>query len=240
MSQPIASSNYGQRETIEYEPYSGWTFVALALGILSAVALAGPILWFVPVFAATVAIIALRKIGVSDRRLSGWHIALLGLLLAIFFGIAGPARFISRRYYLETRAARFADKFMELLQQNKPLAAFQLTLPAGVRKPLTADQTEPDTKDAKVQKAYTEFLKLATLKSLLEDGQQTKVELSSAILATSDDARDDVIVYYRIRFPSDSAVKTTNVFMDVARGLAYGSHTEQWQIIPPAFREVTQ
>jgi hypothetical protein len=240
MSQPTASSNYGQSDTIEYEPYSGWAFVAFVLGVLSAVALAGPILWLVPVFAVVVALIALRKIKASDRRFSGRYIALLGLLLAIFFGIAGPARLVSRRYFLEARAARFAGKFMELLQQNQPLAAFQLTMPAGLRKPLAADQKDLDTKDATTRKAYIEFLKSAPLKSFLEDGQQAKIELASATFAASNDVRDDVFVCYRIHFPSDGAAKATTVFMDVARSLAYGSHTEQWQIIPPALREPTQ
>src|SRR5262249_49748232 len=96
-----------ERDIVEYGRISGWAVAAILLGLLSAAALAGPILWLIPVLAGVVSIVAMRQIRTSDRQLSGWHLALLGLLLAIFFGLAGPVRTISRQYYMEARAKRF-------------------------------------------------------------------------------------------------------------------------------------
>jgi len=233
MSQSTATPAHGNSDILEYGPYSGWAFAAIALGLLSIAALAGPILWFIPIVAAIVALVALRKIKRADPPLSGRYLALLGLLMALFFAAAGPAHTVTRRYYLETRAVRFAGQFMQLLKQNRRLAAYQLTLPSGLRKPLMVDQTELDTKDPKTLAAYTTFQTEPLIKSLLESDDHVKIELASADLVGSEPGRDDVAVSYRLQFPADSAAKSTTVLLDVARTLSYTGHTEQWQIIPP-------
>ncbi len=224
MSQPTASPAHGDSSALEYGPYSGWAFAALGLGVLSMAALAAPILWLIPGVTAVVAIAAMRKIKRADPPLSGWYFALLALLMAAFFGAAGPARTITRRYYLETRAVRFADKFMEALQQNHPLEAFQFTLYSGLRKPLRSDQTELETKDDKAKKAYANFLAMPLVKALLVAGDKAKVELDSATLVGSDGGRDDVAVSYRIQFPPDAGAKSTTVFLDLAHFVAAGKY----------------
>jgi hypothetical protein len=236
MSPPTASADHVDRELVEYGPISGWALAALLLGILSGAAIAGPILWFVPVVALVVSLIALKKIRASDRQLSGWHVALLGLLLAIFFGIAGPARTISRIYLLQTRAARFADKFVELLQQHQQLLAFQITLPSGSRKPLAADETDPYAGSPETKKAYDSFLQLPAVQELLAAGSQAKAELLSATLVGSDEFRDDLILKYRLTDPQNPAAKFKIIGMSVRRTLANGSQTEQWQITPPSLQ----
>ena len=159
MSQPIGSSAQLDRDPIEYGPISGWAFVAVFLGLLSGAAVAGPILWFIPLFAVVISLIAMRKIATSAGQLSGWNLALLGLLAAVFFGIAGPAHTFSRQYYLQARAARFGEKFIELLEQNQPLPAFQCTLPPGLRKPLARRRrSEVFAKTPDRKAAYDDFL----------------------------------------------------------------------------------
>ena len=73
-----------------YRTISGWAIAGLLLGILSAAAVVGPILWLIPVFAIVVSAIGLRQIKNSQGQMSGWSLAVLGLLLALFFGAAGP------------------------------------------------------------------------------------------------------------------------------------------------------
>ena len=205
------------------------------LGLLSGAAVAGPILWFIPLFAAVISLIAMRKIATSARQLSGWNLALLGLLAAIFFGIAGPARTFSRQYYLKARAARFGEKFIEMLEQNQPLPAFQCTLPPGLRKPLTGDADEIFAKTPDRKASYDAFLKIPPVKALLDAGSQAKVDLLSARVVGGDESDDGVEVRYRITTTGDGA-KSMVVFMDALR-LQSGRSTEQWQIISPALRE---
>ena len=65
--------------TIQYRAVSGLAVLALALGVLSAAAMVGPVLWSIPILAAIVALIAMRRIR-SSEDLVGWNIAFLGLL----------------------------------------------------------------------------------------------------------------------------------------------------------------
>jgi hypothetical protein len=230
MSQPSVSMSPAEREIVEYGRISGWAIAAVLLGGLSATAIMGPILWLIPVMAIVISLIAMRRIQSSERQLSGWHLALLGLMLSVFFGMAGPARTLSRQYLLEARASHFAVKFMELLQKNQPLEAYQFALPVGVRAVIAPGQTELQDKSAGAQKSYAEFLKLAAVKMLLEAGAEAKIEPVSATYLAGDESRDDLTVKFRIRSPATGG-KSTEVVMTVQRSLAYSSHTEQWQVI---------
>jgi hypothetical protein len=240
MSQPSVSTPLRERNVIEHGRLSPWALVALVLGVLSPAAIVGPLLWFVPVLAVVVALIALRQIARSEGQFTGWYLALFGLLAAIFFGMAGPARTMSRRHILEERSARFAEKFIDLLRHNQPWSAYQLTLPAGTRKPEASTQTEPSEKDEQNKKHYDEFLKLDPIKNLLHAGAAAKAEWEPARFVGGDEIRDDVAVGVRITGIGDNPSKPAEFIMYVERTLAYGSHTEQWEIIPPALRERTE
>src|SRR5215470_18782103 len=103
MPEHLTSPTQVDRDVVEYGRISGWAVAALLLGFLSGAALVGPLLWAIPVLGIVVAWIGMRNIKASAGQLSGWHLALLGLLLSVFFGIAGPARTVTRRYVLEQR-----------------------------------------------------------------------------------------------------------------------------------------
>ncbi len=225
------------RDIVDYGRISGWALAAILLGLLSAAAIVGPILWFIPVMAAIVSIVAMRRIQASEHLLSGWYLALLGLLLAVFFGAAGPARTLSRQYLLQVRASHFAAKYLELLVQNQPLAAYQFTLSAGSRLVIEPGQTEPKDKSPDTKKKYDEFLTLAAVKTLLAAGPSAKIEPLSATFVIGDESRDDVGVKFRVVPPAGADSKPTDVLMYVERTLAYGSHTEQWQILARTMQE---
>jgi hypothetical protein len=237
MTQPSGSSAQLDRDTIEYGPISGWAFVAVFLGLLSGAAVAGPILWFIPLVAVVISLIAMRKIAASAGQLSGWKLALLGLLAAVFFGIAGPARTFSRQYYLQARAVRFGEKFIDLLEQNQPLTAFQCTLSPGLRKPLSADESDVFAKTPDRKAAYETFLKIPSVKALLDAGPRAKVNLLSARYVGSSEIEDAVAINYQIATPDDGG-KSTVVQLDAIRMISNGS-TEQWRIIPPASTETS-
>jgi hypothetical protein len=224
------------RETA-YRTISGWAIAALVLGIFSGAAVLGPILWLIPVFGLAVSWISLRKIKNSEGQLSGGGVAVLGLLLALFFGAAGPARTITRRVWLESRAERFAQAFIDLLERDKPFAAHQLTRPAASRKPFTVDEPDPYAKDPDAKKDYDAFLKLDAVKFLLAEKKQAEAKLLSSDNVLGDERSDIVAVAYQLSAPS-SETKPFAVFLYLERTLAYGTQTEQWRIISPAFRPI--
>jgi hypothetical protein len=212
--------------TIQYRAVSGLAVLALVLGVLSAAAMVGPVLWSIPILAAIVALIAMRRIR-SSEDLVGWNIAFLGLLLAILFGIAGPARTISRQYFLAARAEAFCDQFFEFLRQNNPHAAHQLRERAAMRKPLSDKLAESYAKDPAAQASLDKFVVEEPVKTLLEVGDKVKIERMS----TEDAGRDDRTDLFGIRYEiTPTGRKSMLALLVVRRTLDLATGMETWQL----------
>src|SRR5262245_11838169 len=164
MSQAVHLSARVEPEVVEYRSLSGWAMAALVLGLLSPAAIVAPILWLIPAMGFVAALIAMWSIAAAQGQKSGWYLAVLGLLLAIFFGVAGPARAITRNIWLQTRAERIAHVFVDLLRQAKPLEAHELTKLASQRKPLAPNTLEQIQKNPDMKREYDRFLNCELVK----------------------------------------------------------------------------
>jgi hypothetical protein len=212
--------------TIQYRAVSGLAVLALALGVLSAAAMVGPVLWSIPILAVIVALVAMRRIRASED-LAGWNIAFLGLLLAILFGIAAPARTMSRHHFLASRAEAVCDQFFTFLKENNPHAAHQLRERAGMRKTLTDKLPDSYAKDAASQASLDKFVAEEPMKTLLEVGDKVKIERLSIEPAGHDERTDIFNIRYEITPTGRSsmvAVVAARRTLDLATGV------ETWQI----------
>jgi hypothetical protein len=212
--------------TIRYRAVSGMAVLALGLGVLSAAAMVGPVLWSIPILAAIVALIAMRRIRASED-LVGWNIAFLGLLLAILFGVAGPARTISRQLYLESRAAAVCERFFEFLKEKNPHAAHQLRERASMRKVLSDKLAQGYDKDAGSQASLDKFVAEEPMKTLLEVGDKVKIERVSTETIGHDDRTDVFSIRYEITATGRSSML---VSIGVQRTLDLATGMETWQI----------
>jgi hypothetical protein len=212
--------------TIQYRAVSGLAVLALALGVLSAAAMVGPVLWSIPILAAIVALIAMRRIR-SSEDLVGWNIAFLGLLLALLFGVAGPARTISRHHYLASRAEAFCERFFDFLKQKNPHAAHQLRERVSMRKPLSDKLAESYAKDPGAQASLDKFVAEEPIKSLLEVGDKVKIERISTEAAGHDDRTDLFSVRYEI---TPTGRKSMLASLVVRRTLDLATGMETWQL----------
>ncbi|HEY2883005.1 MAG TPA: hypothetical protein VGJ15_11240 [Pirellulales bacterium] len=224
------------RDVIEYHRLCAWSPVALVLGIVSGAAIIGPMLWFIPAAGIVAGLVALKKISASQGQVSGWNVAVLGLAMSLFFGVAGPARTLSRQYWLATRAEIVAHEFVDDLVNNKPFAAHQLTRPAGNRLPNGAAPPEPYAKDEHGKKDYDAFLATAPVKALLADGPHAKIDWQSCSFVGTDDHGDYLDVHYRISFPGVAGGQSMEVHSVVERSLAYDTQAEQWRIVGPGIQ----
>jgi hypothetical protein len=178
------------------------------------------------VLAAIVAMVAMRRIR-SSEDLVGWNIAFLGLLLAILFGIAGPARTISRQHYLASRAETVCERFFEFLKEGNPHAAIQLRERASMRKPLSDKLAESYAKDTASQASLEKFVAEEPMKTLLEVGDKVKIERISTEAAGHDDRTDLFNVRYEIM---PTGRKSMIASLIVRRTLDLATGMETWQI----------
>lgn len=120
----------GQEETqlASYRTISVAAILSLVFGATSALALAHWLLWVLPLVAIVLALVALRQIQAEDSNLTGRNLAILGILLALVFGVWAPSRLISRQNHLYRTARQYSDEWLELIRIGKVQEAHQLTL----------------------------------------------------------------------------------------------------------------
>jgi hypothetical protein len=128
MSMETHVTSLDEKPLAGYRGVSVTAVLALILGVASILALVHPLLWVVPPVAVVVALIAIRAIDAPDSNLTGRSLALVGLAIALVFGLWAPSRAITRQAKLFSQARVYADEWFELVRAGKLHEAHQLTL----------------------------------------------------------------------------------------------------------------
>lgn len=134
-----------------YRAVSFLAVLALLLGLAAPLALAHVFLWFVPVAAAAVAVAALWQIAGSDELAGRWA-AVVGLMLAVFFGAWAPVQYFARGAILARQARQAAEGFFAVIQEGDLEKAHQWMLPLTDRAPADSNlhefyESTPPAKD---------------------------------------------------------------------------------------------
>ena len=121
-----------------YHPLSSLAVAGLVLGLLSALAVLGPLLWIIPAAGAVTSGVALWRIGRPTVLMAGRRLAQCGLLLSIMFGTMVQADALVYRFLVRREARQFAATWFGYLlaRPPQPQKAYQLTLPPRARQPL--------------------------------------------------------------------------------------------------------
>ena len=82
-----------EADVARYRPFCGLAIVGLLVGLLSALAILDPLLWFLPVLGVVLSAVALRRVAAADPPLVGRTAAVAGLGLSVAFAVAGPTDF---------------------------------------------------------------------------------------------------------------------------------------------------
>lgn len=151
--------------------------VGLGLGILSVAAPIHPVLWSLPLLAGIVNVLALRRIRRYWPGLAGRPLAWLGLALAVVMGVAAPTHAVVRHWIATIEAQRFAAQFFELLRDDEPQQAYQLTLEPEVRQPFDEQLWAKYRASNERMQGLTEFVKKPAVRALLALGSRAEVRL---------------------------------------------------------------
>ena len=218
----------------EYHAVSGWAIAAFVLGIFSISALTAPALWCVPLAALACAFQAIWRIRRSRGELIGRNLAILGLTLAVMFGVAAPTRSLTRWIWLNQRAKAVSAEFIRLLQENQPYAAHQLMLPVVERQKSADAVPGVYAADQKLSERYNNFLKQEPAKSLLKEGPDAKVEFVSSFILPARDGADDVGLRYRITYPASGGTKSFDAAIALERSIDAQTQAETWVVLRSA------
>ena len=220
-------------ELAEYRAVSRLAVAALILGLASVLALITPVLWFLPVLAVITGLAALLRIKHNPSTLIGRKAALIAIALGVTFGVAAPARAISRGIWLGARAQRFADAWFDFLRAGQSYHAHQLTRPAGRRLPL--DEHLPDRyTDADLEEEFEGFLRRPVTASLLRLRDRAVLSYLGSDITYSTASEDVVKLRYELAEPDKP--EPIPVSVTLLRTVDQ-SGKEQWQITGQAAEE---
>jgi hypothetical protein len=232
MSAPVhrdALPEHPDPDLAAYRPVSGWGIAALVVGLASAAALAHPLLWCVPLVGLGVSIVALRRIERSQVKVLGRTAALVGLAFSLIYGVAAPARLLSREHWLAARAERLSDELLDLLRSKQKDAAFSLTRQSAER-PKPHRPTQPGEKAEPEPPSMREtFLSGNPVAKLLTLGPEAKIEHLRTDILPPEDVRQSVAVLYEVHSPEEHGLKPLRVLI-YADQLFDGEGHERWWI----------
>jgi hypothetical protein len=172
-----------------------WAGASLAglyalVGLAGLVAFSGTNPWVLPmglmilgpICTALLCWMARSRIQASEDTLAGLGLANWGLLLSIFFGLNYAAYLTSNHFAVSQQASEFGSRWLELIQQDKLLDAFVMTLPPNgrplpQRAPIELSYNTP--RSARDQGPYTLFTRTPHVSLLRKSGPETRWELVS-------------------------------------------------------------
>jgi hypothetical protein len=153
----------------DYRTVSPLAIVSLIVGIAAPLCLAAPLLSVIPLFGAALALVALRRIGLSDGVMIGRRAALIGLVLCVGSVCAAASYPLAVRYLRTRQAAVVGTRWIDLVLAGDTPHAFELTT-ASLQAP-----TPPE--DGQASDPTSQFAATTSVQDLVELGEPAKVRL---------------------------------------------------------------
>ena len=219
-------------EPTDLHGYRAISPLAIAAGILalaSALALAHPVLWFVPAVAVALAVAALRSISANPDTLVGRKVALAALALALFFGAWAPTRLALERVVIPRQSRHFALYWLSLVREGRLYEAHQWTKSPSLRLPADVDLREYYEADTYAKEDLGTFLSQEAVRALLKTGRGAQVRSVTTVSVETRGQESLSVLDYEIATPPQSA-KRLIVRIAVQRLESAGSDAAQWRV----------
>ena len=213
----------------EYRTIEPWAVGGLALGVLSAPALFGGVLWLLAGVAGVAGVIALRRLRRDPSR-GGRSVALVGLALSIIFGVAPAAQILASRVLLSRQARPVADQFLEFLREDSPEKAMMLRFAPDRRRPFDELLWTYYRGDAEARKELEQFVQHPLIRTLLALGSRAEVRLYKTSAVGTDGPRGLVHYWYTVTYPDEDKKKTFFVSLVLERNPTETPGINPWRV----------
>ncbi len=222
-------SEYPEPE-LEYRSVEPWSLIGLSLGLLSAVALLGPVLWLVPAVGVVANLIALRRLKLDTNRI-GRSVALLGLALSVIFGVAPAAHKAASFVILSRQARPVADRWFEFLRENSPEKALILRYAPDQRPPIDDFVSTYFRHDKEARDDLERFVKIPAVRTLLELGPRANIRFYKTASVATEGDRGLVNFYYTVTYGDGADKKTFFLSIVLERNATKMSGASPWRVV---------
>ncbi|MBN2296283.1 MAG: hypothetical protein JXM70_27885 [Pirellulales bacterium] len=193
----------------QYHSVSGLALFGLILGLLSPLALTGPSGWLVPAVAIVICLAALVRIRIKAEAMIGRKAAVFGLLLAVLCGTAAVSQWLANRWMVERQARGIATAWFDLLADDQPLKAHQLSLVPGERKPLDGTLLHIYQRGPKRREELDQFLSEPLVRTILALGKKADIRYYDCKGIWGPPGKENVQEIYSISFEDKDGKKKT-------------------------------
>jgi len=199
-----ALPEHPEPELASYRPLSVLAMVALGLGLLSVTALPYPVLLTIPVSGVVVAVLAMWRIDRAEQPMLGRRLAVAGLWLSVVYLIAAPTSWLTREYWLTTRAKHLAEEFLDLVQ-TEPARAYRLMYRSHEKRPPppTGPHGEKPEPAEKPKSDFEQFLDDKVVATLIRLGAKQRRQFIHREVVPEQGGRQSIYVTYDITDAAD-------------------------------------
>lgn len=213
----------------QYQSVSPWAIVSLGLGLCAGLALAHPLMWWLPIAAVLISLAALRGIARSGGAQTGKRLAITAICLALFFLTWAVTRMAIGRQVEQRQARVLADGWLEVVKSGDTFAAHQWTVSGWRRQRQGTVLRNYYDSDAEAQQELEKF-KTEVLVGVLGDvAREDRFECRGVTRIDGPPNRREIDVAYD-RLPADGgpAVALT---VSVQRIYDADMQVTLWQIL---------
>ncbi len=215
-----------EAELPQYRALSGLAVVGFLLGFLSALSIVHVGLTFIGALAAICCLVAMGRISKAPSEMSGRRLALAGLLLALFWTVAGSARELTERYLVDIESRDFALQWFEYLKKGEPEKALEMANSPGGRRALNEKLKEQYLTSQSDYEGLEQFVNKPEVRSLLALGDRAQVRHYACLDASGGTASQ----VYAVTYDDQGTRKSFLVHINLIRSElpqhgVYGWHT---------------
>ncbi len=218
----------------ELRSVSGLAVAALVLGIVSAGAVAVPLMWVVAAAGVAVAGVALGSIAKDPGRKLGRSAAVAGMVLSLLFASWGVSNYLTRQRLIYRQAEEFAQRWLQMVLDGKLREAHQLTIPQSERHAPETDLVKFYEANEERRFAYDDFWKQSPLSALIELPENASCRLvGDERMETDRDSSgrtESVTLQFEVQYERDGRLQRLPVQMVMARTRERYSGEASWRV----------
>lgn len=214
----------------QYQSLAPLSFLAVGLGLASALVLTTPLLAPLPIAGVIAGIAALRSIASSRGQLAGQSLAIAGLCLATFFMGLGLSRHLARQGLLAQRAQEMADVFLTLLQEGKSKEAHQFRQSPSLRITSPEAIAEHYEKNQEAAKELQGFVANSPIKDMILLGREVNLRFEGVSSATREGYNDLLVLKYSYNANPQKPDERQSMWLHINRKYDESTKRHQWEI----------
>jgi hypothetical protein len=217
-----------------YHPLSSMAVVGFLFGLASILTLVSLKFAFIPLLGLVLSALALRRIALLEKVMTGRRFALAGLTLSLLFGLAAPTRVAIGRWQMRSESRRFAGQWFDMLKERQPYMAYQLEVAPAIRS--TPDKMAKDLSQQMPRMQFERFLGRSVVQILLTLGERAHVQYFEELSLVDKVGLRGTNDVYAVTVDDRGERTTFFVELQLERTKSYVDGSWEWLIRSAEFR----